>query len=84
MDDALINHFEKTVDKLSALQIDIQAMIAKASKNEQPGDKEKTEPRMTKMIRPLTVLRKNDAAHKDAEANPDTTYITDRLNEIYK
>ncbi|MFA5313566.1 MAG: hypothetical protein WC375_09690 [Methanomassiliicoccales archaeon] len=43
----------------------------------------KNEPQL-KSLRPLTVLRSGEQAHKDAQKNPDETYIMDRLNEIMR
>ena len=73
---------EDVVGKLGAFEGDIQRTIYNLEKKEKDG--ENAPQKDMKSLQPVTRLRENEEEIKEANENPEITFIVDKLNDIFE
>ena len=76
MDQKYIDYLVRTSNNLKILAEDIQKIIASK-------EKEEKEPPSLKSIQQRTVLRDNVEELKDAQENPELTFVKDQIEKIF-
>ena len=86
--EAMLKLFEKRINDLRKLEVDIDVAIVnkkvKDQKSEKVSQEKKDQGRKNfKSMKQLTVIRKTKEDVIQAQADPDTTFVLDKIKEIF-
>ena len=87
--EAMLKLFEKRINDLRKLEVDIDVAIGnkkvKDQKSEKVSQEKKDQGRKNfKSMKQLTVIRKTKEDVIQAQSDPDTSFVLDKIKEIFE